>query len=295
MIESTDRIQPPIHAWPEDSLKPDLKSRRRVEPADDSHNLRQHTFPVTKEGLILEPKQYLQSENDYYAAYRPSFQHNAEQTILFLHPDTESEDFERDNRGGRKRKIVSWPSSDGFPQQEITIDVDSTGSRQAKSAPNDSELILYLLEHTRRSEIEAELSSLFSLATYIDLEPGMDNAFSLGLEALIERCGEPALAEIRTIILEERTNASIAMEALQYIGRMDSNRWKTERRKLLEQCLLRSLSAWVRDGAGLGLASLDDPRSIRAVKTAIAKESSNMLKKDLESVLDQLEKTRSES
>lgn len=143
--------------------------------------------------------------------------------------------------------------------------------------------------------VSSEVDKLFSLATFIDLEPGMENAFSRGLENLIERHGDPALSEIQSFILEEKTKSSIAMEALQYIGRMDSNRWKTERRKLLEQCLLRSRSAWVRDGAGLGLASLDDPRSIRAVKTAIAKESSNMLKNDLESVLDQLEKTRSES
>lgn len=152
-----------------------------------------------------------------------------------------------------------------------------------------------LSTHLDASTAKNEVDRLFSLAMYIDLEPGMENAFSRGLEKLIARHGDPALSEIQSFILEERTKSSIAMEALQYIGRMDSNRWKTERRKLLEQCLLRSRSAWVRDGAGLGLASLDDPRSIGAVKTAIAKESSNSLKKDLKSVLEQLEATRSES
>ena len=159
------------------------------------------------------------------------------------------------------------------------------------STPVVDDLSVHLDASTAKNEVDR----LFSLAMYIDLEPGMENDFSRGLEKLIARHGDPALSEIQSFILEERTKSSIAMEALQYIGRMDSNSWKTERRKLLEQCLLNSRSAWVRDGAGLGLASLDDPRSIGAVKTAIAKESSNSLRKDLESVLEQLEATRSES
>ena len=162
-------------------------------------------------------------------------------------------------------------------------------------ADTSSSVVGDFSKHLDASTAKNEVDRLFSLAMYIDLEPGMENAFSRGLEKLIARHGDPALTEIQSFILEERTKSAIAMEALQYIGRMDSNIWKTERRKLLEQCLLRSRSAWVRDGAGLGLASLDDPRSIGAVKTAIAKESSDTLKNDLESVLDQLEKTRLES
>ena len=150
-------------------------------------------------------------------------------------------------------------------------------------------------EHLNRKSVSDRVKQLFSLASFLDLEPGMENAFSNGLENAIERHGESALSEIQSIILEERTKSSIAMEALQYIGRMDSLHWRTQRRKLLEQCLLHSRSAWVRDGAGLGLASLDDPRSIKAVKEATAKESSKSLKQDLESVLEQLEATRSES
>ena len=150
-------------------------------------------------------------------------------------------------------------------------------------------------EHLNRKYVSKRVQQLFSLASFLDLEPGMENAFSIGLENAIERHGESALSEIQSIILEDRTKSSIAMEALQYIGRMNSHHWKTQRRKLLEQCLLHSRSAWVRDGAGLGLASLDDPRSMEAVRVAIAKESSKSLKKDLESVLEQLEDTRSES
>ena len=147
----------------------------------------------------------------------------------------------------------------------------------------------------QESDIAAEIRNLFSLATFISLEPGMTNSFSEGLEEVIEKYGEPALREIQDIILNEETKSAIAMEALQYIGRTDSETWKNERRKILENCLLNSRSAWVRDGAGLGLASLDDPRSIETLEQAIDKEPSNVLKEDLGLVLEQLRNTLSES
>lgn len=143
--------------------------------------------------------------------------------------------------------------------------------------------------------IAAEIRNLFSLATFITLDPGMDNAVSEGLEDAIQRYGEQALREIKDVILNEETKSAIAMEVLQYIGNAESNTWRDARRSMLEQCLLKSRSAWVRDGAGLGLASLDDPRSIPVLKSAIAKETSKALKSDLTLVLDQLQATLQES
>ena len=136
-----------------------------------------------------------------------------------------------------------------------------------------------------------EVRDLFSLATFIDLEPGMTNEFSEGLEDAIERVGEHALNAIEDIVLDRKTKSSIAMEALQYIGYTDSQKWHDERRRMLERCLLRSRSAWVRDGAGLGIASLDDPKSIPALEKAILNETSGALKEDLTLVLHQLRDT----
>ena len=146
-----------------------------------------------------------------------------------------------------------------------------------------------------KDDMPAEIKSLFALATFISLEPGMTNSFSEGLEAVIEKHGDLALSEIKNLILNGETKSGIAMEALQYVGRSESNTWLDARRKMLEQCLLRSRSAWVRDGAGLGLASLDDPRSILVLKEAISKEASKALKEDLSLVLDQLQNTLLES
>ncbi len=136
-----------------------------------------------------------------------------------------------------------------------------------------------------------EVHRLFSLATFIDLEPGMANEFSEGLEEAIEKYGELALGAVESLVLNKETKPSIAMEALQYIGYTDSEKWHDERRRTIERCLLRSPSAWIRDGAGLGLASLDDPKSIPALEKAILNETSGALKEDLTLVLHQLRDT----
>jgi len=144
-------------------------------------------------------------------------------------------------------------------------------------------------------DIAAEIRRLFSRATFITLEPGMSNSFSEGLEEAIEKYGELALREIQNIILGEETAYSIALEALKYVGNSDSRVWHDERRVMLETCLRNSRSAWVRDGAGLGLSFLDDPRSIPELEQAIERESSEALKEDLQLVLDQLRRTALES
>lgn len=143
-------------------------------------------------------------------------------------------------------------------------------------------------------QIAEEIASLFSLATHISLEPGFSNAFSEGLEQAIAEHGEAALTEIAQVILGEESKPSIAMEALQYVGHAESGKFLNERRKMLERCLLESGSAWVRDGAGLGIASLNDARSIDSLERAINMESSRALKEDLTLVLDQLQATSSD-
>lgn len=158
-------------------------------------------------------------------------------------------------------------------------------------ADSSSSVIGDFSKHLDASTAKNEVDRLFSLATFIDLEPGMTNEFQEGLEEAVEKYGELALGAVESLILNEETKSSIAMEAMQYIGYTDSQKWHDERRRMLERCLLRSRSAWVRDGAGLGLASLDNPKSIPALEKAILNETSGALKEDLTLVLHQLRDT----
>lgn len=149
--------------------------------------------------------------------------------------------------------------------------------------------------HPYTSAVNNQVGRLFSLATSIDLEPGMANEFSDGLEHVVERHGRRALDTIKRIILNEETASSVAMETLKYIGNTDSKVWQNERRLMLETCLLQSNSVWARDGAGLGLSFLGDLRSISALEQAIKQESSQALRRDLEQILRRLKESTSES
>ncbi len=149
--------------------------------------------------------------------------------------------------------------------------------------------------HPDTSTVKNEVDRLFSHATFIDLEPGIENEFSEGLEQVVERRGTKALDAIKHIILNEETAASIAMETLKYIGNTSSDKWHKERRLMLEECLLKCRSVWARDGAGLGLSFLADPKSIRVLELAIDQEPSQALEKDLRQVLYRLKKVSSDS
>ena len=148
-----------------------------------------------------------------------------------------------------------------------------------------------ILPEQSAQNISVFVKRLFSMAENITFEVGMANQFSEDLERAIEVMGVPILVEIKRIILNEESSLTVAAETMRYIGNIESPRYRAERRELLETCLLNSRFAWVRDGAGLGLASLDDPQSIPALEIAIAKESNQELKEDLLQVLEQLKET----
>lgn len=148
-----------------------------------------------------------------------------------------------------------------------------------------------ILPEQSAQNISVFVKRLFSMAENITFEVGMTNDFSEALERAIEVMGVPILVEIKGIILNEESSLTVAAETMRYIGNIESPMYRAERRELLETCLLNSRFVWVRDGAGLGLASLDDPQSISALEIAIAKESNQELKEDLLQVLEQLEET----
>ena len=90
------------------------------------------------------------------------------------------------------------------------------------------------------------------------------------------------------LIVYEKVNAEIASEALRWLGRMDHPVSYHYRLWLLERGL-RCSSAIVRDGATLGLASLDDHHAVTYLKQTIQREPCEELRKDMGQVLIQLE------
>lgn len=132
-------------------------------------------------------------------------------------------------------------------------------------------------------------------------EDGMENDFGLALVKIIEERGKVILNILRTYINDPDISSETFSEGLEWIGRMDDEdklEIKEDRRLFLEFCLLNSNSARVKDGAGLGLAHMDDPVSIPTLQIAVNKEtepvSGPSLKVLLQQVLDQLIDTKKE-
>ncbi len=152
----------------------------------------------------------------------------------------------------------------------------------------------YYSKHVFARLVKDEVERLFSLATFIDLEPGMTNDFSDGLAELIEKHGEFALREIQELAFGEAVPFTIVAEALRYLGNIESANYAEERRKLLEVCLLKSKYMLVRDGAAVGLSYIEDKKSIPCLLRAIEQESHSELKNDLIEVLSLLQDTSAE-
>jgi hypothetical protein len=146
----------------------------------------------------------------------------------------------------------------------------------------------------------AKMAALFAAAKDEYFEDGMESEFSRGLIRLIGEYGEKAVIELAFLILHDQVNAEIAAEALRWLGHMEGpggpaptqsrqDMRSYQRRLWLLERSLFTTSARLRDGAALGLASLDDPHAIRHLRKAIAQEPYPELRSDMVQVLAQLE------
>jgi hypothetical protein len=136
-------------------------------------------------------------------------------------------------------------------------------------------------------EAESRFESLFRSSGELNFEDGIETEFSKRLTALVRSYG-PLSKDILAGLFEDKTVSPEAQsEALRWLGRMEDQQSRETRLWLLERSL-NSPAPIVRDGAILGLASMDDPRAIRYLRIAIEKEKLPELRSDMLEVLDQL-------
>ncbi len=102
-------------------------------------------------------------------------------------------------------------------------------------------------------------------------EDGMETGFSRGLFSVVATHEKHAVTELGRLILGGAATSEIASEALRWLGRMPDSKTYRARRWLLERCLLCP-SPQVRDGAVLGLASMNDLHSVPYLKQAAERE-----------------------
>lgn len=139
-------------------------------------------------------------------------------------------------------------------------------------------------------ELKERFDYLFALAKEEVFEDGMESEFSRSLVTLIEKYQDAALEVLTELIIGGNMNPEIASEALRWIGHIENPVTHRARLKLLEHGLF-SPSARIRDGAILGLASMDDPRAMRSLEQAIEDEEVPELHDDMMDVLEQLRDT----
>jgi hypothetical protein len=142
--------------------------------------------------------------------------------------------------------------------------------------------------------LQRKFLAILTLGRTEDFEDGVETEFSKELSAYIVKYHDLAIETIASVIKTHRINSEILSEAFRWIGNSDDSSSRHSRRELLEFYLLNSRSARERDGALIGLASMDDPDSIPSLKLAIEKEEIKALRLNMEQVLEQLLETNSE-
>lgn len=188
------------------------------------------------------------------------------------------------------QSIAITPSSTASSRMfRVVQPLASTRPREAlKSPQRQNRLETSTKPHEASDFLYSRIESIFWAAKGEFFEDGMESAFSRQLNSVVKKYGNDAMEVITCLIVYERVNPEVADEALRWLGRMEDSESYEYRRWLLERSLSLS-SPRVRDGAILGLASMDDKHAIPYLKRAIAKEQCAELKVDMEQVLEQLE------
>lgn len=146
---------------------------------------------------------------------------------------------------------------------------------------------------TRPSEpdvvLEKEVLRCLEGAAAEELEDGMTADLGNNLTSLVRRFGERAVVAIGAVTSSGKVAPEVISHVLRWLGRMQDPRSFQLRFWLLKRDLI-SHSPVVRDGAALGLAALGSPLAIAALREAIERERLRGLRRDLQQVLEQLER-----
>lgn len=146
------------------------------------------------------------------------------------------------------------------------------------------------LEKVPESLVE-ELRHVFFEAREEVFEDGMESNFSRKLYVLVEKHKDQAISFAADYLDSEESDEEVASELLRQLGHSEHMPTYNSRLDLLVRSL-QDESSMVRDGAILGLASLDDPSVIEQVEEAIANERIPELRDDMIDVLEQLRETQ---
>jgi hypothetical protein len=136
-------------------------------------------------------------------------------------------------------------------------------------------------------ETKAKLDAMLDAARHAIIEDGMYNPINKRLPELVAKDFNTVLPALLSAIEAKRTTPIVAAEVLKELGRLRNVTSHAGRRWVLERAL-RSPWPFTRDGAGLGLARLGDPKAIQALRCAVENEPNAQTRADLQLVIDEL-------
>lgn len=137
--------------------------------------------------------------------------------------------------------------------------------------------------------LHQQLDRLFLAGREETFEDGMESSFSRMLLLFVREYGDVSIKALADLIIGEKVNPEVAAEALRWLGHLEHQPTYCSRLWLLEASLVCS-SARIRDGAVLGIASMDDPSARVYLERAARREEISELRTDMEQVLKQLER-----
>jgi len=143
-----------------------------------------------------------------------------------------------------------------------------------------------------RRFVESKLTEAVDLARNEWFEDGTESHFFRTLSALLFAYGDASVATLETFLSSPSSNIEVAVEAAQWLGETDHLSSRHYRRTLLEKLLRSTPSTRLRHGAAAGLAFMDDPSSLPALREALEREGNRRLQRYLALVVEQLERTR---
>lgn len=142
--------------------------------------------------------------------------------------------------------------------------------------------------------MESKVIPLFTqcIAEAIDevFMDGMDSTLSLRVTSLVIKYDNAAVSALDHLLSADKVNAEISGEILRTLGSLDNGKSYFSRLRLLAD-QLKSSDPRIRDAASLGLASLDEPMSLPALREAHAVEKSELVQRNIGLVIAQLEQS----
>lgn len=142
-------------------------------------------------------------------------------------------------------------------------------------------------------QLVAEIRDIFIAAGDEYFEDGVETDFSRSVIQLVEQYRDDAIKALQSMISRDLLAPKLVAEALCWLGQVEEPASHIKRRELLQENLGHR-SPYIRDGAMVGLAYLEDPRSLEALRVALQREPIAELREYIEETIEQLEHTQSE-